>query len=75
MLYSVLGDYIGRTLEARADAELVKLSYQGQLIKVRCGSPAHQSSRWCCLTGRPLAGATYLFVRGVRRSTETTVHW
>ena len=33
-LYSVPGNLIGRTLEARADAQLVKLFFRGQLVKV-----------------------------------------
>ncbi len=33
-LYSVPGNLIGRTLEARADAQLVKLFWRGQLVKV-----------------------------------------
>jgi hypothetical protein len=43
-LYSVPGDYIGRTLDARADSELVKLFYRGQLIKVHPRQPA--GGRW-----------------------------
>ena len=33
-LYSVPKDYIGQSLDARADSALVKLYYQGQLVKV-----------------------------------------
>ncbi len=38
-LYSVPGDYIGRALDARADAELVKLFYRGELIKIHPRQP------------------------------------
>jgi len=43
-LYSVPGDYIGRTLDARADSELVKLFYRGRLIKVHPTQPP--GGRW-----------------------------
>jgi len=33
-LYSAPGDYIGARLDVRADAQLVKLFYRGQLVKV-----------------------------------------
>lgn len=43
-LYSVPGEYIGRTLDARADSELVKLFYRGRVVKIHPRQPA--GGRW-----------------------------
>lgn len=43
-LYSVPGEYIGRTLDARADSELVKLFFRGQLVKIHPRQPP--GGRW-----------------------------
>lgn len=43
-LYSVPGDYIGQQLDARADAELVKLYFCGQLVKIHPAQPP--GGRW-----------------------------
>ena len=39
-LYSVPGEWIGQSLDARADADLVKLFHRGQLVKTHPRQPA-----------------------------------
>ena len=56
-LYSVPGQYIGRTLDARADSELVKLFDRGQLIKVHPRQPA--GGRWTDPNDLPVERAGY----------------
>jgi hypothetical protein len=39
-LYSLPGQWIGTTLDVRADSELVKFYHRGQVVKVHSGQPA-----------------------------------